>query len=45
MPSRQFGYTLGFFLFWLATLASSLLTGFLLRPPSHADDAGDEPLP
>jgi hypothetical protein len=43
--SRELGYTLGFFMFWLATLASSVLTGFLLRSPAHGDDANDEPLP
>ncbi|MET0550978.1 MAG: hypothetical protein ABW002_17085 [Xanthomonas sp.] len=37
--SRELGYTVGFFMFWLATLASSLLTGFLLRPAPHGDDA------
>ncbi|MBN6152646.1 hypothetical protein JR065_20135 [Xanthomonas sp. AmX2] len=39
--SRGFGYTVGFFMFWLATLSSSVLTGFLSRPPPRADD--DEP--
>lgn len=44
--SRELGYTVGFFMFWLATLSSSVLTGFLLRPPARADDgADDEPLP
>ncbi|MFC3657080.1 hypothetical protein FZ025_01800 [Xanthomonas hyacinthi] len=44
--SRELGYTLGFFMFWLATLASSVLTGFLLRPTPHAAVAdGDAPLP
>lgn len=35
--SRELGYTVGFFMFWLATLSSSLLTGFLSRPPPRAD--------
>jgi len=30
--SRELGYTLGFFLIWLATLSSSLFTWILLRP-------------
>ncbi len=30
--SRELGYTAGFFLFWLATLAASLFTWILLRP-------------
>lgn len=30
--SREAGYTLGFFAFWLATGASSLFTWILLRP-------------
>ena len=29
---REFGYTLGFFLIWLATASSSLFTWILLRP-------------
>lgn len=29
--TRQLGYTLGFFMFWLATAASSLFTWILLR--------------
>lgn len=33
---RELGYTLGFFLFWLATLSSSLFTWILLRP-GHPD--------
>ncbi|MDL5367979.1 hypothetical protein QSH18_20435 [Xanthomonas sp. NCPPB 2654] len=44
--SREFGYTLGFFMFWLATLASSGLTGFLSRPaPRAGGDDAEEPLP
>ncbi|MEO6186951.1 MAG: hypothetical protein ABIP38_06715 [Steroidobacteraceae bacterium] len=33
--SRELGYTVGFFLFWAATCASSLFTWILLRPASR----------
>ncbi len=33
--SRQAGYTLGFFMFWICTAASSLFTWILLRPASR----------
>jgi hypothetical protein len=33
--SRELGYTLGFFLFWIATAGSSLFTWILLRPASR----------
>jgi len=33
--SRELGYTLGFFMFWLATASSSLFTWLLLRPSSR----------
>ena len=33
--SRELGYTLGFFMFWLATASSSLFTWILLRPASR----------
>ena len=33
--SRGLGYTLGFFLCWLATASSSLFTWILLRPASR----------
>lgn len=33
--SRELGYTLGFFTFWLATASSSLFTWVLLRPSSR----------
>jgi hypothetical protein len=33
--SREAGYTLGFFLFWLCTASSSLFTWILLRPASR----------
>lgn len=36
MPlSRELGYSIGFFVFWLATAASSLFTWILLRPASR----------
>jgi hypothetical protein len=33
--TRELGYTLGFFVFWLATASSSLFTWILLRPASR----------
>ena len=33
--SRELGYTVGFFMFWVATAASSLFTWILLRPASR----------
>ena len=33
--SRGLGYTIGFFMFWLATASSSLFTWLLLRPASR----------
>lgn len=33
--SRELGYTVGFFMFWLATASSSLFTWILLRPSSR----------
>ena len=33
--SRLGGYTIGFFMFWACTLASSLFTWILLRPRSR----------
>ncbi|AVP98437.1 hypothetical protein C7S18_15125 [Ahniella affigens] len=33
--SREAGYTIGFFLFWSATVSSSLFTWILLRPGSR----------
>jgi len=35
MISRELGYSLGFFMFWLATASSSLFTWLLLRPASR----------
>jgi hypothetical protein len=41
--SRELGYTLGFFAFWLATGAASLFTAVLLtRAPSRGDRPDDE---
>jgi hypothetical protein len=39
--SREAGYTLGFFMFWLCTSASSFFTWILLRPASRYN----KPLP
>jgi len=39
--SREFGYTVAFFLFWAATASSSLFTWILLRPASRYN----KPLP
>ena len=33
--SRELGYSVAFFMFWLATAASSLFTWILLRPASR----------
>jgi hypothetical protein len=33
--SRGLGYSIGFFMFWVATSASSLFTWILLRPASR----------
>lgn len=33
--SRGMGYTIGFFMFWLATASASLFTWILLRPGSR----------
>ncbi|KGI77865.1 membrane protein [Oleiagrimonas soli] len=38
--SRGVGYTLGFFMFWACTLASSLFTSLLLKP--RDDVAADD---
>ena len=37
--SRGLGYTIGFFMFWLATASSSLFTWILLRPASRFNQA------
>lgn len=39
--TRELGYTLTFFLFWLATASASLFTWVLLRPAAHYN----KPLP
>ena len=39
--TRAVGYSIGFFMFWLATAASSLFTWILLRPSSRYN----KPLP
>lgn len=37
--SRETGYAIGFFAFWIATAASSLFTWILLRPASRYNHA------
>lgn len=37
--TRGLGYSIAFFLFWVATAASSLFTWFLLRPASRFNRA------
>ena len=37
--SRELGYTVGFFMFWLATASSSPFTWILLRPSSRFNRA------
>ena len=37
--SRGFGYSAGFFMFWLATASSSAFTWILLRPASRFNRA------
>jgi hypothetical protein len=40
MPlTREMGYSVGFFMFWCATAASSLFTWLLLRPASRFNRA------
>lgn len=39
--TRELGYTVGFFMFWLATAGSSLFTWILLRPATRFN----KPLP
>ena len=39
--TRQMGYSIGFFMFWIATASSSLFTRILLRPASRFN----QPLP
>ena len=37
--TRAMGYSIGFFMFWLATASSSLFTWILLRPASRFNRA------
>ena len=37
--TRELGYTVGFFMVWIATASSSLFTWFLLRPSSRFNRA------
>jgi hypothetical protein len=37
--TRSMGYTIAFFMFWLATASSSLFTWLLLRPSSRFNKA------
>jgi hypothetical protein len=37
--TRELGYSIGFFMFWIATSASSLFTWWLLRPASRFNRA------
>lgn len=41
--SRQAGYTIGFFMFWLCTFSACLFTALLVAPPLP-DDTPREPL-
>lgn len=43
--TRGVGYTVAFFMFWLATASASTFTWFLLRPASrfNAGSLGEEP--
>jgi hypothetical protein len=34
---RRWGYTVGFFLFWVCTFSASLFTSFLMRPRTPGD--------
>ncbi len=36
--SRELGYTVGFFMFWMVTATASTMTWYLLRPLPGADD-------
>ena len=40
--SRLAGYTIGFFLLWSATAASSVFTWLLLRPPSRFNRGNEQ---
>ena len=39
--SREVGYTIGFFMFWVCTVSSSLFTTLLLSPDEERVNAGD----
>ncbi len=39
--SRELGYTLGFFMFWLCTASSSLFTWILLLPAGRINNPGE----
>lgn len=36
--SRELGYSIGFFMFWLCTASASLFTALLLRVPARAGE-------
>lgn len=36
--SRELGYSLGFFMFWLGTLCACSVTALLLRPAQDAEE-------
>jgi hypothetical protein len=42
--SREFGYSVGFFMFWACTFGSSLFTAWLLQSPSSRMQS-EAPLP
>jgi len=41
MTSRMTGYAIGFFFFWMATMASALLTAFLLESLPNSNNQED----
>ncbi len=42
--SREAGYTIGFFMFWVCTFSACLFTALLIAPPLH-DHAHDQAPP
>ena len=40
--SRELGYTIGFFMFWLCTGSACLFSALLLRPPSLRQGASTQ---
>lgn len=36
--SRELGYTIGFFMFWLSTLSACMFTALLMQPPRPRGD-------